>query len=205
MLVVLVLSFTAAGLCINQAEAKPAPSPDAQKTEAEAAKVDSSAKPAAEKTAKPAAAKADAKMAPAATAAAAPMSPQMGTWTLNEAKSKLAPATGKNTTVVYSAAAKEMTKVTVEGVDKDGKPTKGTWVGKFDGKAYPVKGNLAYDSVMYKMVNERTNDISTMKDGKVAWTGKIEVAKDGKSRVVTVNGTDADGKKFKSTAVYDKK
>ena len=27
--------------------------------------------------------------------------PQMGTWKLNEAKSKLAPGMGKNTTVVY--------------------------------------------------------------------------------------------------------
>jgi hypothetical protein len=30
------------------------------------------------------------------------------------------------------------------------------------------------------------------------------VAADGKSRTVTANGTDAQGKKYKSTAVYDK-
>jgi hypothetical protein len=77
-------------------------------------------------------------------------------------------------------------------------------VGKFDGKAYPVKGNLPYDSVAYKVVNDRTNDITTMKDGKTVWTGKITVAADGKSRTVTLNGTGADGKKFKGKAVYDK-
>ena len=43
-----------------------------------------------------------------------------------------------------------------------------------------------------------------MKDGKVLWSGRIEVGKDGKSRTVTVNGTDANGKKFKSKVVYDK-
>ena len=43
-----------------------------------------------------------------------------------------------------------------------------------------------------------------MKDGKIAWTGKITVAADGKSRTVTINGIGADGKKFNGKAVYDK-
>lgn len=128
----------------------------------------------------------------------------MGTWKLNEAKSKLAPGTGKNSTVVYSAAPKGMTKVTLEGVDKDGKPIKSIWTGKFDGKAYSVKGNPGFDQFMYQVVNARTNDITAMKGGKVVWTGKIVVAQDGKSRVVTIKGTNAAGKKFKSKAVYDK-
>ena len=139
----------------------------------------------------------------AAAAACFAANPHMGTWKLNEAKSKIPSGMGKNTTVTY-AEAKDEVKVTVDGVDKDGKPTHSVWVGKFDGKAYPVKGNLPYDSVAYKVVNDRTNDITTMKDGKSVWTGKITVAADGKSRTVTINGTDADGKKFKGKAVYDK-
>jgi len=137
------------------------------------------------------------------TAACFAASPQMGTWKLNESKSKLVPGMGKNTMVVY-AEQKDKIKVTVDGMDKDGKPTHSVWVGKFDGKAYPVKGNLPYDSVAYKVVNDRTNDITTMKDGKTVWTGKITVAADGKSRTVTINGTDADGKKFQGKVVYDK-
>jgi hypothetical protein len=129
--------------------------------------------------------------------------PQMGTWKLNEAKSKLPEGMGKNTTVTYSEQ-KDKVKVTVEGVDKDGKPAHSVWVGKWDGKAYPTKGNLTWNSAAYKVVNDRTNEITTMKDGKTVWSGRIEVAKDGKSRTVTMNGTDADGKKFKGKAVYDK-
>jgi hypothetical protein len=129
--------------------------------------------------------------------------PHMGTWKLNEAKSKLQPGMGKNHTVVYTEQ-KDKIKVTVDGVDKDGKPTHGVWVGKFDGKAYPSKGNLSWNSASYKTVNDRTNEITTMKDGKVVWTGKITVAADGKSRTVTINGTDEKGKKFTSKAVYDK-
>jgi hypothetical protein len=138
-----------------------------------------------------------------ATAACFAANPHMGTWKLNDMKSKIPPGMGKNTTVTY-AEAKDEVKVTIDGTDKDGKPTHSVWVGKFDGKAYPVKGNLSYNSVAYKMVNERTNDITAMKDGKTAWTGRITVAADGKSRTVTINGTGADGKKVKGKAVYDK-
>jgi hypothetical protein len=129
--------------------------------------------------------------------------PHMGTWSLNEAKSKLHPGMGKNTTVVYAEKGDKI-QVTVDGVDKDGKPTHSVWVGKFDGKSYKTKGNLPWDASAYHVVNDRTNDITTMKNGKVMWTGQITVAKDGKSRTVTVNGTDEAGKKFTSKAVYDK-
>jgi hypothetical protein len=138
-----------------------------------------------------------------AAAACFAANPQMGTWKLNEAKSKIPAGMGKNTTVVY-AEQKDKIKVTVDGVDKDGKPTHSVWVGKFDGKAYPSKGNMSWNSAAYKVVNDRTNDITTMKDGKIAWTGKITVSADGKSRTVTINGTGADGKKFSGKAVYDK-
>src|SRR5213080_889237 len=129
--------------------------------------------------------------------------PHMGTWKLNEAKSKLVPGMGKNTTVTYIEQGDKI-KITVDGVDKDGKPTHSVWVGKFDGKAYPVKGNLPYNSVAYRVVNDRTNDITAMKDGKIGWNGRITVSADGKSRTVTINGTGADGKKFSGKAVYDK-
>jgi hypothetical protein len=129
--------------------------------------------------------------------------PHMGTWKLNEAKSKIPAGMGKNTTVVY-AEQKDKIKITVDGVDKDGKPTHSVWVGKWDGKAYPVKGNLPYNSVAYKMVNDHTNDITAMKDGKMVWNGRITVSADGKSRTVTINGTDANGKKFSGKVVYDR-
>jgi hypothetical protein len=154
-----------------------------------------------EPAASPAAAKTAKTMAPKKEAAK--VNPQMGTWKLNEAKSQFPAGMGKNKTVVY-AEQKDKISVTVDGVDKDGKPTHSVWIGKFDGKAYPVKGNLPYNSVAYKMVNDHTNDITTMKDGKMVWSGRIEVSKDGKSRTVTINATDDKGKKVKGKAVYDK-
>jgi hypothetical protein len=127
----------------------------------------------------------------------------MGTWKLNEAKSKLAPGAVKNNTVVYEAAG-DAVKVTVDGVDRDGKPTHNEWTGKFDGKDYPVTGDPTSDMRSYKVVDDRTMDLTVKKGGKVMVTGKIVVAADGKTRTVTTSGTDPEGKKFKSVAFYDK-
>jgi hypothetical protein len=73
----------------------------------------------------------------------------MGTWKLNEAKSKLPPMAPKNHTVVYEAAGDNM-KVTVDGVDGEGKPAHNEWTGKFDGKDYPLTGDPASDTRSYK-------------------------------------------------------
>jgi hypothetical protein len=127
---------------------------------------------------------------------------QMGTWKLNEAKSKLA-GVAKNTTVVYEAAGDNV-KVTVDGIDRDGKPTHNEWTGKFDGKDYPVTGDPDSDMRSYKQVNDHTLALTNKKGGKVALTGRIVVSADGKTRTVTTTATDPQGKTIKNTAVYDK-
>jgi hypothetical protein len=129
--------------------------------------------------------------------------PEMGTWKLNEAKSKLAPGVPKNTTVVYEAAG-DSVKITVDGVSADGKPTHIEWTGKFDGKDYAVTGDPSSDMRSYKRVNSNTLDFTNKKDGKVTTTIHAVVSGDGKTRTVTSHGTSADGKKYSSVAVYDK-
>src|SRR5208283_4128732 len=125
----------------------------------------------------------------------------MGTWKLNEAKSKFPPGASKNNTVVYEAAG-DSVKVTVDGVDSDGKPTHNEWTGKFDGKDYPLTGDPISDTRSYKKVDDRTMELTNKKGGKVTVSGRIVISADGKSRTVTVSGTDAKGMKVKSTAVY---
>ena len=130
--------------------------------------------------------------------------PNMGTWKLNEAKSKIPAGAGKNETVVYSAEANDMIKVTTDGVDGSGKPAHSEWTGKFDGKPYPVTGSDSSDSRTYTAKGERTLDVVNTKGGKTVATGKVEVAKDGKTRTVDIDGTSADGKKYKAKYEYDK-
>jgi hypothetical protein len=127
----------------------------------------------------------------------------MGTWKLNEGKSKMSAGTPKNTTVVYEAAGDSI-KITVDGTDADGKPAHNEWTGKFDGKDYPVTGDPTADMRSYKMVNDHTLALTNKKDGKATMSGRIVVSKDGKTRTVKISGKDAKGKKVSSTAVYDK-
>ena len=129
--------------------------------------------------------------------------PTLGTWKLNEAKSKLAPGTPKNHTVVYAAAGENI-KGTIDGVDGQGKPTHNEWTGKFDGKDYPVTGDPNSDTRAIKQIDDHTSELTVKKGGKVTLTGKAVVSADGKSRTVTISGSDASGKKMTSTAVYDK-
>jgi hypothetical protein len=129
--------------------------------------------------------------------------PHMGTWKLNEAKSKITPGTLKNTHVVYSSMLGQM-KVKSDGIGADGKPVHIEWSGKFDGKDYPVSGDPNSDTRSYTKVNDRTLTTTAKKNGKVTVTGQIVVSADGKSRTVTLTGTTPKGKKFKNVAVYDK-
>jgi hypothetical protein len=128
---------------------------------------------------------------------------QIGSWKLNEAKSKIASGRPKNTVVVYEMVGDQV-KVTIEGTDAKGKPTHSEWTGRFDGKDYPVTGDPTSDMRSYKRVNARTLDFAARKNRKVVVSGRIVVAANGKSRTVTSGGTTGKGKSFRSTTVYDK-
>jgi len=127
----------------------------------------------------------------------------LGTWKLNEAKSKIPAGATKNNTVVYAAAG-DSVKITVDSVTGDGKATHGEWTGKYDGKDYPVTGEASHDSRWYKKVDDHTLEFGAKKDGKSIGTGKVVVAADGKSRTVTSTINDAGGKPQTTVAVYDK-
>jgi len=63
----------------------------------------------------------------------------MGTWKLNNAKSKIGAGSPKNATVVYEAAGDDV-KVTADGTDGDGKPLHSEWTGKSTAKATRSQG-----------------------------------------------------------------
>jgi hypothetical protein len=130
-------------------------------------------------------------------------SPFIGTWKLNEAKSKFAAGAPKNSSVVYSMAGADF-KVVIDGTDASGQPVHESWTGKFDGKDYPVTGNPNSDMRSYQTVNSHTIVGTTKKDGKVQSTARVVVSADGKTRTVTFTATDAKGVKQLSSFVYDK-
>lgn len=129
-------------------------------------------------------------------------SPHMGTWKLNEAKSKLS-GKARNNTVVYAPEGDQI-KITVDGVDDSGNTVHSEWTGKFDGKDYPVTGDANADARSYTQINSRTLALKNKKNGKATLTGRIVISRDGKSRTVTITGTNAQGKKVTNVSVYDK-
>jgi hypothetical protein len=129
--------------------------------------------------------------------------PNLGTWKLNEGKSKISAGFPKNLTVKYEAMGDNI-KATINGVDSQGTPTHNEWTGKFDGKEYPVAGDPTSDMRAYKMIDDHTVEFTVKKGGKVTITGKIVTSADGKTRTVSATGTDSMGMKVEGSSVYDK-
>ena len=130
----------------------------------------------------------------------------LGTWKLNEAKSEIPAGMGKNTAVVYSAAGSDI-KVTTDGVDAAGQPSHTEWTGKFDAKPYPVTGDPNVTYRAYKAKGERLLLLANMKGDTTVSNGKIQLAKDGKSRTLEMTYFTGEGKKKTKTHakyVYEK-
>lgn len=129
--------------------------------------------------------------------------PNMGTWKLNEAKSKLVAGMIKNTMVTYTAEG-DSVKVTTDGTGADGQPMHTEWTGQFDGKDYPLTGDPSSDSRAYTKINDHTLTLANKKSGVVTTKGRIVVSADGKTRTLTVSAKNSEGKTVTSTSVYDK-
>jgi hypothetical protein len=127
----------------------------------------------------------------------------LGTWKINEAKSKLVAGATKNSTVVYTKDG-ESVKVGIDGTDPKGQAYHSDWTGKFDGKDYALTGDPSADMRSYKVVDDHTLLATSKKGGKEINTARIVLSADGKTRTVTLTGTDASGAKITSTQIYDK-
>jgi hypothetical protein len=127
----------------------------------------------------------------------------MGTWKLNEAKSKITAGMAKNSTVACTMDG-DSVKVAIDGTDAKGQPYHSDWTGKFDGKDYALTGDPANEMRSYKVIDDHTLLTVSKKGGKEALSARIVVSADGKTRTVTVSGTNASGAKITSTQTYDK-
>jgi hypothetical protein len=92
-------------------------------------------------------------------------------------------------------------KVTIDTVNADGTSLHSEWVGKYDGKDYPVKGDPNSDMRSYTRVDDYTMQATAKKASKVTLTTKTVYSKDGKSRTGTQTGTNAQGQKVNNTIV----
>src|SRR5450432_1246892 len=130
----------------------------------------------------------------------------IGTWKLNVEKSKYTPAPMpvKSLTLAREAADGGV-KQTTTGEQADGTPINASYTAKFDGKDVPVSGNAPYDTISIKQVNANTfTDARKKTGGPYQATSRLVVSNGGKTMTTTTKGTNADGKEFTTTFVFDK-
>ena len=147
---------------------------------------------------------------PGAVAAQAPES-LAGTWKLNAAKSKYDPASlaNKSGTTTYTFSGTSVT-AKIDQVNAKDQKVHIEYTATLDGADHPWKGtidgkpNTGQDAVSFKKLDAHTYHVENKLKGKVMTINHIVVAPDGKSRTVTISGTNADGQKVHHTVVYEK-
>jgi hypothetical protein len=129
----------------------------------------------------------------------------VGTWNLNVAKSKYTGANPiRSQTDVREATPDGGVKITRTGQLANGTPANYSYAYKYDGKEYPVTG-APFDAISVKRIDANTWSWEVKKTGgKYHATGRTSISKDGKTMTQTSTGTDADGKTFSQTLVYEK-
>ena len=132
--------------------------------------------------------------------------PMLGIWKLNLEKSKYdgIPAP-KSRTVTWAAQEDGQMKLTIDQMDAKGQSTRTEWVGKIDGKEYPVTGSSMLDTVSFNRIDLLTIEFTQKKEGKVVVTTKAVISKDGKTHTSAWNGTDEEGKPKSWTMVHEKR
>ena len=134
-----------------------------------------------------------------------------GTWKLNAAKSKYDPPALANTsgTTAYTFSGNNVTAV-IDQVNAKGQKVHIEYTATLDGADHPWKGtidgkpNPGQDALSFKKLDANTYHVENKLKGKLTTTNHIVVAADGKSRTVTVTGTNAEGQKVHHVVVYDK-
>ena len=128
-----------------------------------------------------------------------------GTWKMNAAKSKFSPGPIPKSNIAKWEAFQGGVKLTVDIVPAAGETQHYESSGNFDGKDNPVTGNFPDgDAMAFSKIDARTYQVLSKKGGKPTLKSHIVMAADGKTRVTTQTGKDAQGRTVNNTTFYEK-
>jgi hypothetical protein len=132
-----------------------------------------------------------------------------GTWNLNLTKSIYeagAPPYKRSRCRIefLSDGADAALKVTYDNVGIRGGVSHIEWVGKLDGKDYPIQGVDDVLTNAYSRIGERTYEVVVKADGVKAATAQIVIAPDGKTLTSITSTRNGQGRTLKTTAVYER-
>jgi hypothetical protein len=129
--------------------------------------------------------------------------PFSGTWRLNTAKSKYTPGPAPEKAEV-TIQSDGMTQEVKTEVTFEGKVINTSSKAKLDGTPAKLEGSPVADMTSVKKVDERTRELTSMKNGKTVGKSKAVISADGKTITVTGTGLNPKGEKVQFTAVYEK-
>jgi len=131
--------------------------------------------------------------------------PANGVWKLDVAKSKFSPGPAPKEMTVTIESAGPGRKVSVAGVDGEGKPIAWGFTGNFDSKPNRLTGsNPDADLVMLKRLSPTLTRSTYKKGTKTTLVNGVSVSADGKTLTVASSGVNGAGKTVKNTQVYTK-
>jgi hypothetical protein len=133
-----------------------------------------------------------------------PLGPWFGTWKLNPAKSTSNSESRFKRVTLKVEPSQDGLKVTYDMVGIRGGVTHMEWIGKFDGKDYPVQGVDYVLTNAYTPVDERSYQIVIRVDGAVAATARVVVSPDGKMLTTSTVEKNDKGESITTTVVYDR-
>jgi|SRR5579862_2036293 len=128
-----------------------------------------------------------------------------GTWKLNLAKSQYDPGPPPRSLTSRVEVKGDTANFTFDGYEATGKAIEPAELTvKLDGKDYPVADDPTRDTIAMKKIDDYTMETTNKKGGKVTTITRTVYAKDGKSRIQTTTGTNAQGQKVNDVAFFDR-
>src|SRR5207249_4369137 len=127
--------------------------------------------------------------------------PLLGTWRLNFAQSTFAsgpPPYARVTTKIESSD--DGLKVIYDMVGERGGVTHWEWMGRLDGKDYPLEGIEEVATNAYSPIADRTYDVVSKINGRITTTTRIVISQDGRTMIVTSSSA-----RVVNTAIYNKR
>jgi hypothetical protein len=134
----------------------------------------------------------------AALVSAQSTNPRIGKWKLQQEPPAL-------NIMTYEPWGKNGMKVTVDSTNKDGRKATWTYNTMFDGKDMPVSGDTRTETTSVKKVDDRTNEITNKRTGKVTQVIINVLSPDGKRIDNTYKNYNDKGElTTTTTAVYER-
>jgi hypothetical protein len=142
--------------------------------------------------------------APPAGAADVPES-WFGTWKLNIARSTYDPGPPPYKRATYRIEPHgDGLKVTYDMVHPRGGVTHLEWMGRLDGRPYPVQGIDQFVTYAYTALDDGSYEVVVTIDDRVAAKTRVTLSPDGRTMTTTIVGTGARGQKVTTATVYEK-